>query len=434
MTIPRRAMHEASDTEHHPHCLVMLDVNADLGIECDCHHWDQVDEAEGEAMAVNKKPMFSNPPNENLTERPEDTVRRYATRFVRLQEGLQRRGVDLTTCTEDQVVLWALKTIDQLQKKAYLLNDQLARYEKNPWHMPRHGDAVEKWLRSHRDSWGKGTTRWDTVDRALSHYRRLASNHDEMHGAVSGTHRYTSTACLHEMHQDCRMLCKFCDTACVCECHHETKLTHIKLKEMEETVEVSEETTQMVMEFDKMAMPVVSEHRTADGHTTNVSDWVAGESAAPPAHPVGEQDQDRSSRAERARKDVRRGTTWRGDSAIHTQVVIDQMDAMGESTTDADGDYVGLTFVHLMELMKELEQRRDNDMRLRNWLSANTKITGLQANGHNATDEAIKLMDVAGASVRAVWPVLQGMWTTAVTMYGNVEHTWQEAGILEKKK
>lgn len=32
-------------------------------------------------------------------------------------------------------------------------------------------------------------------------------------------HRYTSTACQHDRHADCRQRCKFCDTACLCECH-----------------------------------------------------------------------------------------------------------------------------------------------------------------------------------------------------------------------
>lgn len=32
-------------------------------------------------------------------------------------------------------------------------------------------------------------------------------------------HRYFSTACLHERHDDCRMVCKFCPSPCRCDCH-----------------------------------------------------------------------------------------------------------------------------------------------------------------------------------------------------------------------
>jgi hypothetical protein len=32
-------------------------------------------------------------------------------------------------------------------------------------------------------------------------------------------HRYFSTACLHEQHKDCRMVCKFCPSPCRCDCH-----------------------------------------------------------------------------------------------------------------------------------------------------------------------------------------------------------------------
>lgn len=32
-------------------------------------------------------------------------------------------------------------------------------------------------------------------------------------------HPYTSTYCLHEMHADCRLLCKICAAPCRCACH-----------------------------------------------------------------------------------------------------------------------------------------------------------------------------------------------------------------------
>lgn len=33
------------------------------------------------------------------------------------------------------------------------------------------------------------------------------------------SHEYTSTACHHERHQECRFSCKFCDAICQCLCH-----------------------------------------------------------------------------------------------------------------------------------------------------------------------------------------------------------------------
>ncbi len=34
-------------------------------------------------------------------------------------------------------------------------------------------------------------------------------------------HVYTSTACHHELHDQCRQVCKFCESACLCPCHSE---------------------------------------------------------------------------------------------------------------------------------------------------------------------------------------------------------------------
>lgn len=32
-------------------------------------------------------------------------------------------------------------------------------------------------------------------------------------------HQYTSTACMHELHDRCRKNCKYCGNGCLCECH-----------------------------------------------------------------------------------------------------------------------------------------------------------------------------------------------------------------------
>lgn len=36
-----------------------------------------------------------------------------------------------------------------------------------------------------------------------------------------GEHFYVSTACLHDRHDDCRLICKWCDAPCNCRCHRE---------------------------------------------------------------------------------------------------------------------------------------------------------------------------------------------------------------------
>jgi hypothetical protein len=32
-------------------------------------------------------------------------------------------------------------------------------------------------------------------------------------------HAYVSTACIHELHDRCRLTCKFCEAICRCPCH-----------------------------------------------------------------------------------------------------------------------------------------------------------------------------------------------------------------------
>lgn len=38
---------------------------------------------------------------------------------------------------------------------------------------------------------------------------------------LAHTRHYTSTACLHHFHAECRKFCKFCQERCRCECHDE---------------------------------------------------------------------------------------------------------------------------------------------------------------------------------------------------------------------
>lgn len=38
---------------------------------------------------------------------------------------------------------------------------------------------------------------------------------------TAAQHAYTSTACTHELHEQCRGTCKFCAGPCRCACHHD---------------------------------------------------------------------------------------------------------------------------------------------------------------------------------------------------------------------
>lgn len=42
-----------------------------------------------------------------------------------------------------------------------------------------------------------------------------------MSDLLSGHHDYLSTACLHLIHNRCRLTCKFCKEPCKCPCHGE---------------------------------------------------------------------------------------------------------------------------------------------------------------------------------------------------------------------
>jgi hypothetical protein len=38
-------------------------------------------------------------------------------------------------------------------------------------------------------------------------------------------HHYTSTYCMHKVHDRCRLACKVCTAPCECDCHKETPVT-----------------------------------------------------------------------------------------------------------------------------------------------------------------------------------------------------------------
>ena len=53
--------------------------------------------------------------------------------------------------------------------------------------------------------------------------RMLSKDHEsqikQLLARIESIHVYTSTACQHEFHGECRITCKFCDTPCICPCH-----------------------------------------------------------------------------------------------------------------------------------------------------------------------------------------------------------------------
>ncbi len=36
---------------------------------------------------------------------------------------------------------------------------------------------------------------------------------------MKNDHLYLSTACYHELHSKCRLVCKYCGEDCICPCH-----------------------------------------------------------------------------------------------------------------------------------------------------------------------------------------------------------------------
>lgn len=46
-----------------------------------------------------------------------------------------------------------------------------------------------------------------------------ASQHQGKEGQAEAAHHYLSTACFHDLHQRCRLTCKFCQVECECSCH-----------------------------------------------------------------------------------------------------------------------------------------------------------------------------------------------------------------------
>lgn len=157
---------------------------------------------------------------------------------------------------------------------------------------------------------------------------------------------------------------------------------------------------------------------------------IGGDQVAPPAHETGS------------------APTWRGDLGVHNEAIIQAAISAGENIRNEKGEYVGLTYARIIELLGELKVFREGDgvrllgdtltarsdellsmqqavENLRTWMADNTKVRDLdKMTPIEVISAARALMDTAKVAVTACWPVLTTMW-------GNVVHTLTQAGVLD---
>lgn len=70
----------------------------------------------------------------------------------------------------------------------------------------------------HGDVQNKFHDQWDWIN--ADFYVEAASAHyAKAEQALADREHYTSTACHHESHTECRKTCKFCSSPCKCPCH-----------------------------------------------------------------------------------------------------------------------------------------------------------------------------------------------------------------------
>jgi len=99
---------------------------------------------------------------------------------------------------------------------------------------------------------------------------------------------------------------------------------------------------------------------------------------------------------------------------VHTQIVVDQLDAMGERIRDANDQYRGLSAAHLVELLKELQARRESAARLRAWFADN----GVKKfPGEHTDDAALRILETARAALSSIIPVVSQMWATYADVF-----------------
>lgn len=51
--------------------------------------------------------------------------------------------------------------------------------------------------------------------------RQAALRRQAKRDGAKTRHLYVSTCCQHELHADCRLICKHCEAPCLCPCHTE---------------------------------------------------------------------------------------------------------------------------------------------------------------------------------------------------------------------
>lgn len=100
-----------------------------------------------------------------------------------------------------------------------------------------------------------------------------------MFDAATGEHIYVSTACLHDLHELCRLVCKHCGVPCWCD-HHYTDSKGTPVTEpLDNPAAPDADSDEPVVEFD----PAADDGSDDDGPDTEDDDPVT-----PPAEDDGD--------------------------------------------------------------------------------------------------------------------------------------------------
>lgn len=123
--------------------------------------------------------------------------------------------------------------------------------------------------------------------------------------------------------------------------------------------------------------------------------------------------------------EAKRATTWRGDSAIHAQHMVDLAEANGIKTTDDEGHYIGLTYAAIEALMVDHATLKAEVDVLRQWLDDHTPEQWQDRSDVDVVKQARTMMELARSSIIACWPIIRTMWQ-------NVSYALTQAGVLPK--
>lgn len=104
--------------------------------------------------------------------------------------------------------------------------------------------------------------------------------------------------------------------------------------------------------------------------------------------------------------------------------MVEEAKRLGIKVTDDEGNYTGLTHDTILAIMRERHELKFAVGKLRWWLSQNTTLPSVADQTDVETVETARaIMETVKTAATAVWPVL-------VTMWGNVAHTLQKAGVI----